>query len=340
MITMKQAVDKAVKGENLTRNEAEDVMSIMLGGEATQAQLGSFLTALRIKGETIDEIVGCATVMQAKAEHVAPKVNGSYIDLVGTGGDGTNTFNISTTSAFVTSASGVPIAKHGNRAISSRSGAADVLEALGVNIMLEAPQVEDCIEQVGIGFMFAQVFNKSMKNVGQARKDLGIRTIFNILGPISNPSNAKGALIGVYSRELTEPIAQAMLKMGVERAMIVSGFDGMDEITTTGKTAVSEIKDGKVTSYTIDPADYGISYASPDELTGGQGEANAEITKNILNGTDKGAKRDIVLLNAGAAIYIGGKADSIAEGIKTAAAAIDSGKALAKLNDLVKYSNK
>ena len=340
MITMKEAIDKVVRGIGLTRTEAEEVMSLMLGGEATQAQLGSFLTALRLKGETIDEIVGCATVMQAKADHVAPKVEGNYIDLVGTGGDGTHTFNISTTSAFVASAAGVPIAKHGNRAISSSSGAADVLEALGINIMLEAPRVQACVEETGIGFMFAQIFNKSMKNVGQARSEMGIRTIFNILGPVSNPSNAKGALIGVYSQSLTEPIAYAMQAMGVERAMIVSGCDGMDEITVTGKTHVSEIKDGKVTTYELDPKDYGIGYASGEEIKGGKGTENAEITKGILSGSITGAKRDIVLLNAGAAIYIGGKADSISEGIKIAADTIDKGLALEKVKALAEFSNK
>jgi anthranilate phosphoribosyltransferase len=339
MITMKQAIDKVVRGVDLTRAEAEEVMSIMLSGEATQAQLGSFLTALRIKGETIDEIVGCASVMQAKADHVAPKVAGNYIDLVGTGGDGTNTFNISTTSAIVSAAAGVPVAKHGNRAISSRSGAADVLEALGVNIMLEAPKVQACIENVGIGFMFAQIFNKSMKYVGQARGDMGIRTIFNILGPVSNPSNAKAVLIGVYASSLTEPIAYAMQAMGVERAMIVSGCDGMDEITTTGTTTVSEIKDGKVTTYTLDPKDYGIEYVSADELKGGQGAENAVITKDILAGK-QGAKRNIVLLNAGAAIYVGGKAETIAEGIEIAKSTIDSGAAAKKLAELAEFTNK
>lgn len=338
MITMQQAIDMVVKGNSLTRSQAEEVMTLMLGGEATQAQLGSFLTALRMKGETIDEIVGCATVMQKKADHVAPDVKGEYMDFVGTGGDGTNTFNISTTSALVAAAAGVPVAKHGNRAISSKSGAADVLETLGVNIMLEAPQVEDCIEKTGIGFMFAQIFNKSMKNVGQARKDMGIRTIFNILGPVSNPSNARAALIGVYSASLTEPIAHAMAAMGVKRAMIVSGLDGMDEITITTKTAVSEIRDGSVISYELDPSDYGIAYAAPEDLTGGSGEENAKITTEILSGA-KGAKRDIVLLNAGCAIYIDGKADSIEDGIKIAAETIDNGLALAKLKELVDFTN-
>lgn len=334
---MKDAIKKVVAGENLTLNEAKDVMRIMLGGEATQAQLGSFLTALRIKGETIDEIVGCATVMQELAEHVKPKTDIPYIDFVGTGGDGANTFNISTTSAFVAAGAGVPIAKHGNRAISSKSGAADVLEALGINIMLEADKVEECIEKVGMGFMFAQVFNKAMKNVGQARSDMGIRTIFNILGPISNPSNAKTALIGVYSESLTEPLAKAMSAMGVERGIVACGNGCMDEITNIGVTRISEIKNNQVITYEIKPEDFGLSRASIEDIMGGNCEENAKYTKAVLAG-EKGPKRDIVLLNAGAAIYVAGIAESIAEGIKKAEEAIDSGKASEVLEKLVAFT--
>lgn len=337
IMNMKEAINKVVSGQNLTLEQSKDVMRIMLGGEATQAQLGSFLTALRMKGETIDEIVGCATVMQELAEHVKPKTTGTYIDLVGTGGDGANTFNISTTSAFVASGAGVPIAKHGNRAISSRSGAADVLEALGINIMLEADKVEKCIEEVGMGFMFAQIFNKAMKNVGQARKDMGIRTIFNILGPVSNPSNAKGALIGVYSEKLTEPLAMAMSAMGVERGIIACGNGCMDEITNTAPSRISEIKDGKVISYEISPEDFGISRAAAEDIKGGTCEENAKITMSVLNG-EKGPKRDIVLMNAGAAIYVGGKASSIEEGIQKAAESIDSKAALNVLNKLIEFT--
>lgn len=338
-MNIKEAINKVVTGENLTVDEAKEAMRIMLSGDATQAQLGSFLTALRMKGETIDEIVGCAKVMQELAEHVKPNTKIDYIDLVGTGGDGANTFNISTTSAFVAAGAGVPIAKHGNRAISSRSGAADVLEALGINIMLEADKVEKCIEEVGMGFMFAQIFNKSMKNVGQARKDMGIRTIFNILGPISNPSNAKGAVIGVYSSKLTEPLAKAMLAMGVERAIVACGNGCMDEITNVGITRISEIKDGQVKSYDIEPTDFGINYGDISEILGGTCEENAVITKEILSGA-KGAKRDIVLLNAGAAIYVAGIANSMSEGIKKAEESIDSGKALSVLQKLIDYSKK
>lgn len=337
-MTMKEAINKVVRGENLTLDEAKAVMDLMLSGEATQAQLGSFLTALRIKGETVDEIVGCATVMQQKADHVNPSVDVNYVDLVGTGGDGTNTFNISTTAAFVACGAGVPVAKHGNRAISSRSGAADVLECLGVNIMLEADEVEKCIEEVGMGFMFAQVFNKSMKYVGKARSEMGIRTIFNILGPVSNPSNAKAVVIGVFAENYTEPLAKVFLKMGVERGVVVYG-GGMDEITVLGKTRVSEIKDGKVTTYDISPEDFGIPVAKTEDIVGGTGEENAKTTLAILNG-EKSPKRDIVLMNAGATIYVAGLADSIAEGIKKAEESIDSGKALAKLEALVEFTNR
>ncbi len=336
---MKEAIKKVVAGENLTIDEAKEVMRAMLSGEATQAQIGSFLTALRIKGETIDEIVGCATVMQELAEHVKPKTAIPYIDFVGTGGDGANTFNISTTSAFVAAGAGVPIAKHGNRAISSKSGAADVLEALGINIMLEAEMVEECIEKVGMGFMFAQIFNKAMKNVGQARSDMGIRTIFNILGPISNPSNAKGALIGVYSDRLTEPLAKAMHAMGVERGIVACGNSCMDEITVAGSTQISEIKDNEVRTYIVKPENFGMKTVSVEDIRGGDCDENAKITRAVLSG-EKGPKRDIVLLNAGAAIYVAGLADSIAEGIKKAEESVDTGAAMKVLEDLIEISKK
>lgn len=336
-MTMKEAISKVVAGENLTLDEAKEVMNIMLSGEAEQAQLGSFLTALRIKGETIDEIVGFATVMQEAAKHVKPKTDINYIDLVGTGGDGTNTFNISTTSAFAAAGAGVPIAKHGNRAISSRSGAADCLEALGINIMLDAHKVEKCIEETGMGFMFAPIFNQAIKNVGQARKSIGIRTVFNILGPVSNPSNAKGALIGVYSDSLTEPLAKAMSAMGVERGMVACGAGCTDEITNAGTTHISEIKDGTVTTYDIKPEDFGIARAKAEDLKGGTGEENAVITKNILKG-EQGPKRDVVLMNAGAAIYIAGLADTMEEGIKKAEQSIDSGAAMSVLEKLTKFT--
>lgn len=337
MMDMKQAINKVVRNENLTIDEAKVVMKQLLGGGATQAQIGSILTALRMKGETLDEIVGCASVMQSLAEHMN-LAGENYIDFVGTGGDGTNTFNISTTSAFVAASSGVKIAKHGNRAISSRSGSIDVLEALGLNIMLEAEQVEKCFNETGIGFMFAQVFHKSMKNVGQARKELGMRSIFNILGPLSNPSDAKSQLIGVFSPELTKTFAQAMKAMGVKRALVVNGADGMDEITTADKTFVSEIKDGEIIDYEITPEKFGFARANKEELVGGNAEENAKVTIDILKGA-KGPKRDIVLLNSGAAIYISGISKSIEEGIEIAKESIDSGKAFEKLQQVIKVTN-
>lgn len=336
---MKAAIQKVVDGQNLTEEEAKNVMNIMLSGAATQAQLGAFLTALRIKGETLDEMVGFASVLKEKAEHIAPKVP-SYVDLVGTGGDRTFTFNISTTAAFVVAGAGLPIAKHGNRSISSKSGAGDVLEALGVNIMAEPKVVEKCVEEAGIGFMFAQNFNKSMKFVGQARKDMGIRSVFNILGPLANPSDAKGMVVGVYDPSLTDLIAHAMNRLGVERAFVVSGADNMDEITLTGETTVSEIRDGAVITYQITPEQFGMKRVDISELRGGDGVENARITTAVLKGEERGAKRDIVLLNAGATLYIGRKAASVEEGIKIAEEAIDSGNAYKALEKLVEMSNK
>ncbi len=339
-ITMKEAINKVIKGNHLTTDEAMSAMDMMLGGDATNAQIAAFLTAMRMKGETIEEIVGCAKVMQAKAEHVKPNVSVPYLDLVGTGGDGTNTFNISTTSAFVAAGAGVPIAKHGNRAVSSKSGAADVLEALGVKIVLPTEVVEKSVEEVGIGFMFAQTFNKSMKNVSTVRKEMGARTIFNILGPISNPSNATAVIIGVFNRYLNEHLANVLKNMGVKSGMVVCGNDGMDEITLTGVTYVSEIKNNEVINYEIDPKDYGFDHVRAEELVGGVGEENAKITRDILSGELKGAKRNIVLLNAGAAIYCAGLAKDLNEGIEKANESIDSGKALSVLNKLVEFTNR
>lgn len=335
---MKEAIQKVVEGKNLSEEEAKKVMNIMLSGDATQAQLGSFLTAMRMKGETLDELTGFASVLKEKAEHIAPNVE-NYVDLVGTGGDRTFTFNVSTTSALVAAGAGLPVAKHGNRSISSKSGAGDVLEALGVNIMAKPDVVTKCVEEAGIGFMFAQSFNKSMKYVGQARNDMGIRSVFNILGPLANPSDAKCMVVGVYDPELTEMVADAMSRLGVENGFVVSGEDHMDEFTITGKTTVSEIKNGKVSTYEVTPEQFGLRRASLEELQGGDGAQNAKITMEILQGKEKGAKRDIVLLNAGATLYAGGKADSIEAGMKLAAEAIDSGKANKVLDKLVEMSN-
>lgn len=334
---MKNAIKSVVEGRSLSFEEAKAAMNQMLNGEATQAQLGAFLTGLRMKGETLDEIVGCASVLRDKAEHISPKAD-NYVDIVGTGGDGSYSFNISTTAALVAAGAGVPIAKHGNRAISSKSGSGDVLEALGVNIMAEPEEVQKAVEEVGIGFMFAPIFHKSMKNVGQARSEMGIRSIFNILGPLSNPSGAKNQVIGVFNPDLTEVFAQAMRMMGIERALVVNARDGMDEISTASETIVSEIKDGQVMNYVIQPEDFGFERTILECLQGGDARTNAAITKDILRGST-GYRRDIVLLNAGATVYVSGRADSIEEGIERASDAIDSGKAYQKLEDLIAFSN-
>lgn len=335
---MQEAIQKVVDRQDLTQEEAKEVMDEMLSGEATQAQLGAFLTAMRMKGETLEELTGFAAVLKEKAEHIAPHTD-NYVDLVGTGGDRTFTFNVSTTSAFVAAGAGLPIAKHGNRSISSKSGAGDVLEALGVNIMAEPEVVTKCVEQAGLGFMFAPSFNKSMKYVGQARKEMGVRSVFNILGPLANPSDAKCMVVGVYDPALTELVAKAMSSLGVESGFVVSGEDYMDEFTLTGSTNVSEIKNKKVTTYKVTPEQFGFKRAALEELQGGDGRQNAKITAGILKGEVQGAKRDIVLLNAGATLYAGGMAGSIGEGIHLAEDSIDSGKAYHVLEKLVELSN-
>lgn len=335
---MKEAIAKVAEGRDLTEEEAKRAMDLMLSGKATQAQIAAFLSLERAKGESLDELAGFAAVLRDKAATISPKVD-NYVDLVGTGGDRTFTFNVSTTSAFVVAAAGLPVAKHGNRSISSKSGAGDVLEALGVNIMAEPSVVQRCVEEVGIGFMFAPLFNPSMKNVGQVRNEIGIRTVFNILGPLANPSRAKNMVVGVYSPTLTEKIAIAMSRLGVERALVVSGEDNMDEITLTGATTVSEIADGGVKTYQVTPEQFGFSRATLEDLRGGDGAANAVITQDILAGRDRGPKRDIVLLNAGATLYVGGVCGSIADGVALAAKAIDSGAAAEKVEELARFSS-
>lgn len=335
---MKEILAKLVAGNDLSVEEAKKAQEIILTGQATDAQIAAFLTALRMKGETIDEITGLASVLRDKANTIEPKVD-KHVDLVGTGGDCTYSFNISTTSAFVVAAAGLPVAKHGNRSISSKSGAGDVLEALGVNISADPDVVSRCVETVGIGFMFAPHFNPAMKYVGKVRKELGFRTVFNTLGPLSNPSRAKAMVVGVYDKNLTETIANAMMNMGVERALVVSGNDNMDEITLTGATTISEIKDNTVNTYTVTPEQFGFETVELKELQGGDGKANAQITKDILSGKEKGAKRNIVLLNAGATLYAGGMCSSIEEGIKLAEKSIDSGKTASIIDALVEASN-
>ncbi len=335
---MKEAIAKVVDGKDLTRQEAERVAELILTGQATEIEIAGLLTALRMKGETVDEILGFASVLRGKANTISPKCE-NYVDLVGTGGDCTYSFNISTTSAFVVAGAGLPVAKHGNRSISSKSGAADVLEQLGVNISADPDVVQKCVEDAGVGFMMAPHFNPCMKYVGPVRKGLGIRTVFNILGPLSNPSRAKKMVVGVYDPSMVETIANVMAGLEVTRGFVVSGDNHMDEFNLAGATTVGEIDGGKVTVTEVEPEDFGLKRCKLEDLQGGDSARNAQITRDILSGADKGPKRDAILFNAGATLYIGGIAGSIKDGCRLAAESIDSGKAGAVLDKLVEMSN-
>lgn len=339
---IKEAIEKIVMKEDLTYDEAYTVMNEIMDGATTPTQNAAFLAALSTKStnaETIAEILGCATAMR---EHATRVDTGDMdtLEIVGTGGDRAGSFNISTTTSFVVAAAGVPVAKHGNRAASSKSGTADCLEALGANISLEPEQAVEVLKESNFCFFFAQKYHASMKYVGAIRRELGFRTVFNILGPLTNPAFPKRQLLGVYDDYLVEPLAQVLSKLGVKKGMVVYGREKLDEITAVGPTHVCEFKDGWYKSYDICPEDFGFSRCNKEDLVGGTPEENAEITKNILNGTDKGPKRDTVLMNAGAALYITDKAESMAEGIKLAAELIDSGKALEAMNKFVMASNK
>ena len=334
---IRETIQKVVDGQDLTEGETIDTMNEIMSGEATLAQIASFITALRIKGETIEEITGAARMMREKSTKVHTK-HSFVVDTSGTGGDGTHTFNISTTAAFVVAGTGIPVAKHGNRAISSRSGTADVLKALGVNIEIGSKQVGACIDDVGIGFLFTITLHGAMKYAIGPRREIGIRTIFNALGPLTNPAGAQAQVLGVYAPALTEPLAHVLKNFGTHRAFVVHGEDGLDEITTTTTTQVAELSDGEVNTYTLDPTELGVPTAQPNDLKGGAPEENAEMTLNVLSG-EKGPQRDIVLLNAAAAIVAGGKAEDMAAGLAAAAESIDSGRALQRLEGLKAKSN-
>jgi anthranilate phosphoribosyltransferase len=333
---VKSALQKLSLKENLTEHDAIEAMNCIMEGNATQSQIGGFLTALRFKGETVEEIVGFAKVMREKSAKV-PHHLPYCIDTCGTGGDGAKTFNISTAASFVAAAAGAKIAKHGNRAMSSKSGSADVLEALGVNIGLSPELAGKCMEEVGVGFMFAQLFHQSMKHAAGVRKELGFRTVFNILGPLTNPASAKGQLLGVFDGNLTGTMAEALKMLGTERALVVHGCDGLDEITITGARKVAELKDGVIKEYYIDSAELGIARAEQPELAGGDAAYNAGIIRSVLAG-EKGARRNIVLVNAAAAIYVAKLADDLKEGLEIAGKMIDSGLAAAKLEELRRFT--
>ena len=334
---IKEAINTLVNGKDLTDEVMTQVMEEIMTGEATDAQKASFLTALSIKGETIDEITAAAKVMSSKC---TPFNNeGDALEIVGTGGDKANSFNISTLSAIVAAAAGVHVAKHGNRAASSKCGTADCLEALGVKIDIEPGHSEKLLKEDGICFLFAQKYHPAMRFVGAVRKEMGIRTMFNVLGPLSNPARANMQLMGVYDEKLVEPLAHVLKNLGLKKLMVVYGMDCLDEISLSAPTKVCEYRNGEFKSYEITPEQFGLKRASLEELRGGDGAQNAEITKAILSGKETGAKREIVLLNAGATLYIGGVAESIESGVKLAAETIDSGKAMKKLEELVRVSN-
>jgi anthranilate phosphoribosyltransferase len=329
---MKEYIQKLIQKQSLTTDEAEAAIAKIFT-EATDAQIAAFLTALKMKGETPEEIAGLARGMKKAANIINPKVTGTLVDTCGTGGDSTGTINVSTGAAIVAAAAGIPVAKHGNYSITSKSGSADVLRELGVKIDLPPHDVEKTIEQIGIGFMLAPVFHPSMKRVAQIRRDLGFRTVFNILGPLTNPANAKAQLIGVFDSSLCEPIANVLNILGTKRALVVHG-SGMDEISNTGETRIVELNGGKLTKYTVTPEKLGIQRASISEIAGGTPEENARDIVDVLKGK-KGAKRDIITINAGAALLVSGKAETLASGIMMAARSIDSGAALNKLKDFV-----
>lgn len=335
---IKEAIIKLSKKQDLAYAEAEAVMDEIMSGQATPVQMSAYLTALALKGETIDEITASAAGMRAHCIKLLHNLD--VLEIVGTGGDGSNSFNISTTSSLVIAAGGVPVAKHGNRAASSKSGAADVLEALGVKITLTPERSAEILKKINICFLFAQNYHIAMKYVAPIRKELGIRTVFNILGPLSNPAGANIELMGVYDQSLVEPLAQVMANLGVNRGMVVYGQDSLDEISMCAPTSVCEIRDGKFTSYEITPEQFGYERCEKGALTGGTPAENAEITKAILKGEEKGPKRQAVCLNAGAALYIAGKAAYIEEGVKLAESLIDSGAALKKLGEFVEETNK
>lgn len=331
---IQNAIREVMNKNNLSYEDARSAMTEIMDGTATQAQIAAFLMGLRMKGETIDEITASAVAMREKAVRLIP--GRDVIDIVGTGGDEVGTFNISTTAAFVIAAAGVPVAKHGNRSVSSKSGAADVLEKLGVNLLLTAEQSEQVLRETDMCFMFAQSYHSSMKYAAPVRKEMGVRTIFNILGPLSNPAGANLQLLGVYDPQLAEPLAYVLHNLGVKRGLVVCGSDGLDEVTLTGKTLAYEISGDTILQTEIDPVRFGLTPCGLGELIGGTPAENAEITRGILQGKIRGAKRDIVVLNAGLGIYLGTPGKTMEEGVQTAAHMIDSGAAARKLEQFIR----
>lgn len=332
---LNQIIDGVVRGKSLNTEESGRAMDMIMSGKATDSQIASLLTALRMKGETIEEITGFARVMREKVTSVKVSREG-LVDTCGTGGDQAGTFNISTTAAFVAAGAGLPVAKHGNRSVSSRCGSADVLEALGVNLELSPEQAAQSIEEVGIGFLFAPKLHLAMKYAIGPRKEIGIRTVFNLLGPLTNPAGAKRQVMGVYDPALTEMLAEVLLNLGAEHAMVVHGLEGIDEISVCGLTQISEVKDGKVITYRLDPEEMGVARGSMEQMLGGTPRENAEITLSILQG-EKGSRRNVVVLNAAAVLMSGGLVKDFPRGIKLAEKVIDNGNAYQKLEELREF---
>lgn len=333
---IQQAINQLVKGEDLTHNEAEAVMDEIMRGEATNSQISAFITAMRMKGETIHEITACALSMRKHGTKLETEQD--VLEIVGTGGDETFTFNISTVSSFIVSAAKIPVAKHGNRSVSSKCGSADVLEALGVNIDIPVEKSEQILKEIGLCFLFAPRYHSSMKYAAPVRRELGIRTIFNILGPLVSPADASLQLLGVYDENLVEPLAQVLANLGVKKAMVVHGHDGMDEITLTSSSTVCEVNQGRLNSFFLDPRRLGFEYCKAEELVGGNPAENARIARDILNG-EKGPKRDIVVLNSAVCLYLNYNCMTLRDCIRMAAEIIDSKKALKQLEQFVKLSN-
>jgi anthranilate phosphoribosyltransferase len=340
MKMIREGIQKLIDGANLTFGESQEIMREVMSGKATNAQIAAFLTALRLKGETVEERVASAAVMREHCRRIHPRVEGRLVDTCGTGGDKIKTFNISTTAAFVVAGAGVAIAKHGNRSVTSKSGSADVLERLGLNLNMEPEAVQGTIEQVGVGFMFAPAFHPAMKYAIQPRREIGIRTIFNILGPLTNPASANAQLLGVYDSKLTAPMAHALKELGCEESIVVHGLDGLDEISTLGRTAIAWLKDGKVTTMETTPEDFGVKQARIADIKGTTPDESADILFAILNGyyAVDDPKTEVVLVNSAAGIMVGGKADDFSYGMELARKSVESGAAYKKLKALIKAS--
>jgi anthranilate phosphoribosyltransferase len=330
-------IQRLVDGRDLTQDEAAEAMRFIMAGQATQSQIGGFLTAMRMKGVSVDEITAFARGMREFAARIEPRVSRPLVDMCGTGGDAIKTFNISTAASFVVSAAGVPVAKHGNRSVTSKSGSADVLEALGARVDMKPPEVRRMIEDIGFGFMFAPVFHAAMKHALAPRKEIGIRTVFNLLGPLTNPASAQAQVLGVYDKGLVAPVAKVLKNLGVERALVVHGIGGLDEVSTFGPTYVCELNAGSVRPYTLTPESLGLNRATIADLRGGDAKANAAITLDILNG-EEGPKRDVVLMNAACGIYVGGGARTLEEALDIAMEKVISGAAYDKLAEYIERS--